>query len=50
MPLREIEREWHELIIGFVQHKHCRDGSIIQTDATSLQMVIDEIISNRKYA
>lgn len=40
----------HKPPLGFVQHKHCRDGSIIQADAPSLQMVIDEIISSRAYA
>jgi hypothetical protein len=40
----------HKPPLDFVEHKHCRDGSIIQAGSPLLQMVIDEIISNRNYA
>jgi Family of unknown function (DUF6516) len=40
----------HKPPLGFAEHKHCLDGSIIQADPPLLQTVVDEMISIRNYA
>jgi Family of unknown function (DUF6516) len=39
----------HKPPLGFVEHKHCANGSIIQTDVPNIVLVIDEIVDSRKY-